>query len=74
VSRLTSRLLTLERALLPAPSRGGTLEYHHPGGLEEKALLPCDKRDEHGPDCVMSVTPTNSGVRFMRIIYGMDAG
>ena len=71
MSRLTGRLNSLERVLRPQRPSRGTIEYHHPGGDVEGSgrLLPCDKRDEHGPNCVMSVSPTSGDVRFMRIIH-----
>jgi hypothetical protein len=75
VSRLTGRINSLERVLRPRKPSLGTIEYHHPGGgdLEGSGrLLPCDKRDEHGPNCVMSVSPTSGNVRFMRIIHGEE--
>jgi len=65
----------LEGALRPKQQPTGTIEYHHPQGGDpdgSAGLLPCDLRAEHGPDCVMTVAPTNSGVRFMRIILGLD--
>jgi hypothetical protein len=72
MSRLASRMARLETALRPKHRATGTIEYHHPGGdLTNSASVPCDRRNEHGPGCVMTVTPTDSGVRFMRIIHGM---
>ena len=75
---LTSRLAALEEELgMDKQSNPGSLEYHHPSGFDGNAvpsgLKPCDLRVDHGPLCVMSVTPTNTGVRFMRIIEGMMA-
>jgi len=72
MSRLASRMTRLETALRPKHRATGTIEYHHPGGGPPgAALAPCDRRNEHGPGCVMTVTQTDSGVRFMRIIPGM---
>jgi hypothetical protein len=73
MSRLGGKLARLEAAFhLKRGESKGSIEFHYPGGAPDPSghLLPCDKRDEHGPDCVMSVNPTNSGVRFMRIIHG----
>jgi hypothetical protein len=71
VSKLAGKLARLERTLRPGKQNAGSIEFHYPGGAGPTGrLLLCDKRDEHGPDCVMSVNLTDSGVRFMRIIYG----
>ena len=70
MSRLLGTLSRLERNLRPRQGNSGTVEAHYPGGPPggDANLVPCDLRDEHGPNCVMSVSPTNSGVRLMRII------
>jgi hypothetical protein len=73
MSRLGARMARLENALRPKHANTGTVEYHYPEcGVADSSgrALPCDKRDEHGPDCVMTVSPTKSGFRLMRIVYG----
>ena len=64
----------LEGALRPKVAATGTIEYHSPSDTSDPSgrLQPCDRRDEHGPACVMTVSPTSSGVRFMRIIQGVE--
>jgi hypothetical protein len=74
VTRLLDRITRLEHVLQPLNANTGTLEWHHTnGGTLSPEQLPCDKRQEHGAGCVMSVTPTDTGVRFMRIITGTDS-
>jgi hypothetical protein len=70
MSRLLGKLSRLERNLRPRQGNSGTVGAHYPGGTPggHANLLPCDLRDEHGANCVMSVSPTDSGVRLMRII------
>lgn len=64
-----------EQALRPKQGSSGTIEWHYPGGDTGgggSRLQHCDRREEHGPTCVMSVSPTNSGMRLMRIIRTVD--
>jgi hypothetical protein len=50
----------------------GTVEFHALHGSSVLGYLPCDRRDDHGADCVFLVVSRNrSGTRFMRL-YGFD--
>jgi len=71
MSGLTRRLAALEKAAgLDGPA--GTVEFHAIRGSTDPACEPCDRREEHGADCVLQVVSRNrSGTRFMRL-YGFD--
>jgi hypothetical protein len=74
MSRLGGKLARLEEALHARRRRRGTIEWHHPDGTPlSHDQQPCDLRDEHGPDCVMTVSPTNSGMRSIYVIHGPDS-
>ena len=70
---LTRRLALLEKAAgLDGPA--GTIEVHAIYGSSVPGYLPCDRREEHGADCLFQVVSRNrSGTRFMRL-YGFDPG
>jgi hypothetical protein len=73
VSKVAGKLARIEQALHARRRRKGSIEYHYPQGMGPSSRLePCDLRDQHGEDCVMTVSPTNSGVRFTRIIRVTD--
>jgi hypothetical protein len=73
VSNLTRRLALLEKAAgLNGPT--GTVEFHAIRGSSSPNYVPCDRREEHGADCMLLVVSRNrSGTRFMRL-YGFDPG
>jgi hypothetical protein len=70
---LTRRLAALEKAAgQDGPT--GTVEVHAIYGSSGTGYVPCDRREEHGADCVFEVISRNrSGTRFMRL-YGFDPG
>ena len=71
---LESRLAALEKQRGSSQDRGGSSEWHSPDGIgsEFRRYVPCDLRADHGEGCFMSVMPTSTGVRFMRIVSGME--
>ena len=69
---IKTRLAALERATGIQDGPGGTVEVHAIYGSSSPDYVPCDRREEHGAECVLRVVARNhSGKRFMRL-YGFD--
>jgi len=69
---IKTRLEALEKATGLDSGLAGTIEVHALHGSSSPDYVPCDRREEHGAECVLRVVARNqSGTRFMRL-YGFD--
>jgi len=67
----SSRLSALEKRT-SLGQLSGSVEFHAIHGSNSTDYRRCDRREEHGADCVFRVVSRNrSGRRFIRL-YGFD--